>query len=162
MNSYLITKERSDFIHEKFFEWSFDKPEDYLPSKKDFDKMTHPAELHLLAYIYNWDDDSVVLEWILDSPLCSRSTANLIFWKSLPSYFEESDFNDPTTCPRYCENGFSLIPKVLKRYEANDFSPIDIEFDPDEEIEEVDVSSGKWTVPPGVYDVIRGLTVNCE
>ena len=162
MATHTIAKQRADFIQDHFFEWSFGRDDELEPDSAAFSKLDHPGDLHFLAAIYNWDDGPKVLEWILESPLCSRSTANLIFWKSLPSYFEDSDFNDPSTCPSYCEAGFALVPKVLKRYEADDFSPIEIEFDPIDEIEELDVATGSWTVPPGVYDVIDGITIAFE
>lgn len=160
--TYRITSSRRQYIESHFFEWSFGKPDNFLHDKKDFENLQHPAELHYLAAIYNWDDEAMVLKWILESPHCSRATANLLFWRSLPSYFEKSDFSDPSTCPSYCEAGFALIPAVLERYRRNDFTAVEIAFDPDDEIEDVEVESGTWEVPEGVYDIIQGLEVEVE
>ena len=100
-----------------------------------------------------------VLEWILDSSLCSKSTANLIFWQSLPSYFEESDFNDQLTCPKYCDVGFLLIKKILDMYDNNDFSPIDIKFSPHKVKEKVRRKNPHWNVPKGISSSIDGLKI---
>ena len=162
MEIYKISSERRKYIESMFFEWSFGNPDEFLPEKNKFLNISHPAELHFLAYIYNWDDDIIVLKWILESEHCSRATANLIFWRSLPSYFEDSDFSDPSTCPEFCEPGFSLVPLVLERYKKNDFSPIEIAFNPKGEMEPVSIRSGKWEIPPGVYDEIYGLQVHVE
>jgi hypothetical protein len=162
VSTYFISPKMQGFIESNFFEWSFEESDNFLPSKDDFLKITHPAELHFLAYIYNWDDDAIVLKWILESPLCSRATANLIFWRCLPSYFEQADFCDPTTCQNYCEAGFLLIPLVLSRYKEANFSSSDITFDPSSEKEPVSVKSGKWEVPAGVYDVINGIDIEVQ
>jgi hypothetical protein len=61
------------------FQWSFLQPDGYLPDKALFNQLAHPAELYYLASIYNWDDGATVLGWVLDSALCTRSTANLLF-----------------------------------------------------------------------------------
>ena len=160
--TYKISKKRREFIESHFFEWSFGKPDDYVPSKKDFLELSHPAELHYLAYIYNWDDDAIVLRWILESPLCSRATANLLFWRSLPSYFEDSDFDDESTCPEYCEAGFSLVKMVLEKYKRNAFSDIDIAFDPKGETETLRNDNPTWKVPPGVFDKLDGINIDVE
>jgi hypothetical protein len=161
-NGYTITAGRREFIESRFFQWWLHQPEDYYPSRTDFLELQHPAELHYLAHIYNWDNDATVLKWVLESPHCSRATANLIFWRSLPSYFEESDFSEPSTCPPYCEAGFALIPMVLQRYRKGDFSRIEIAFDPEPEMEDIDDEPAHWEVPEGVFDEIQGLEIRVE
>ncbi len=159
MSKYIISSRKSEQICSKFFEWSFGKDDDFVPSKSDFSLLNHSAELHYLAYIYNWDDGHIVLKWVLQSPLCSRSTANLLFWRSLPSYFEKTNFSDPETCPDYCEAGFELIPIVLERYSNLDFSTENIAFDPTDEIEHLEHKKFDWEIPKGVYDKISGIEV---
>lgn len=159
MTKYVIPSEKLSFIHDHFFQWSFGKPADFLPSKQAFAQLNHPAELHYLALIYNWDDRADVLLWILESPHCARSTANLLFWRSLPSYFEDSDFSDASTCPEFCEPGFIVCRSVLMRYKRMDFSPIDLSFDPTKEWEPLRRENPFWSAPEGVFDKIRGLEV---
>jgi len=159
---YKISKARRASLDETFFQWSFGKSDDFLPEKSSFESINHPAELHYIAYIYNWDDGPEVLLWILNSPLCSRATANLLFWRSLPSYFEESNFDDPSTCPDYCEPGFVLVVRILEMYKNASFSKVDLRFDPEPEIEPLRKVNPFWTVPGGVYDKIDGLTLDVE
>lgn len=162
MKTYLIPNDKLKLIEDSFFEWSFGKPENFIPDQVLFDTFEHPAELHFLADVYNWDDGHVVLEWILKSPLCSRATVNLLFWRSLPSYFEKSNFEDLSTCPSNCELGFTLIKIILDKYKHNHFSKIEIEYDPAEELEEVKNNNKFWSVPKGTYNRIEGIKVVTE
>lgn len=162
MTTYIVSKSRRAFLDQYFFQWSFGKPDGFLPSKEAFSSITHPAELHYIACVYNWDDGPEVLLWILDSPLCSRSTANLLFWRSLPSYFEERDFSDPSTCRNYCEPGFAIVKRVLERYRDEDFSATDLEFDPEGELEPLRRENPFWKVPDGVFDRIHGCELDVE
>ncbi|MFD2721493.1 DUF4274 domain-containing protein [Hymenobacter monticola] len=84
--AHAISQERAKFLQEHFFEFSF---KDSTPDKNLFDSITSPAELHYLAYIYNWDDGPEVLSWIVDSPNCDQGTAALIFWRSQPDFYQE-------------------------------------------------------------------------
>lgn len=160
MGKYSISSARRKFIEDNFFEWSFGRGDDFLPSKDNFNKLSHPAELHYLAEIYNWDDGHIVLQWILESPVCCKSTANLLFWRSLPSYFEETNFDDESTCPDYCEAGFALIKSVLIKYAKNQFSKIDIVFNPAAELEDVRKINPHWVVPEEVYLAVKGVEVS--
>jgi hypothetical protein len=54
-NGYTITAGRREFIESRFFQWWLHQPQDYYPSRTDFLELQHPAELHYLAHIYNWD-----------------------------------------------------------------------------------------------------------
>jgi hypothetical protein len=162
MPSYTISKKRIDYIREHFFQWAFRNPEGFLPSKDDFLKLDHPADLHYLAYIYNWDDGTLVLEWMLDSPLCTRSTANLVFWRSAPDDHLQYALNDLETCNEYYRNGIKVLSKIVDKYSRNDFSTYQIEFDPTNEIEKVTEKNPKWTFPSGVYDKIKGVEILCE
>ena len=159
MSAYIISKDRASFVEKHFFEWSFNLPEDSLPDKELFLKLTHPAELHLLAYIYNWDDGPVVLEWILDSPLCTKATANLIFWRSAPDYYLRFDLEgDPKARPSEAAV-LSLLRKIVRRHENNSFHELEIDFDPTEELEDIDTEEPKWTIPGAVYDRIHGVEI---
>lgn len=122
-------------------------------------QLTHPADLHYLASIYNWDDGHTVLEWILDSPLCARSTANLLFWRSAPDYYLKFNLDDDTSCESYNYSGFAVIKKIVKKYQTNSFSDYQIAFDPNDEIEEIITENPRWKIPSGVYDKINGVEI---
>ena len=164
MESFKINKNRTKFIKSNFFQFSFnpDSNEDIEPDRKKFEQLRNPAELHYLAYIYNWDDGVTVLEWILDSPLCTRSTANLLFWRAAPDYYLEFDINDENSCPSYNRAGFHVIQKVLEKYKNNSFSKSQIKFDPESVIEEIINDNKKWEIPSGVYDKISGVEILVE
>ena len=162
MSEYVIPASRQKYIAENFFQWSFGKGDDFFPEKEVFLGLSHPAELHFLAHIYNWDDGSLVLEWILDSPLCSRSTANLLFWRSAPDWYLKFDIDDLGSCPPYNQDGFRVIQKVVSKYLNNDFSDYQIEFDPGNEIEEITSVNPKWEIPRGVFEKIDGVAIMLE
>jgi len=154
--NYLFSRNRVSYITKHFFQWSFDKPDDFLPEKTLFEKLDHPADLHYLASIYNWDDDPVVLEWILESPLCTRSTANLIFWRAAPDYYLRYSLDDPTACPDGDKRVLSILRKIVAKYAAGQFSAFQIKFDPADEMETIMTAQPKWSFPAGVYDRIEG------
>lgn len=155
---YKIKIDRINFIRDNFFQWSFHKPDDFIPDKILFNKLTHPAELHYLADIYNWDDSEVVLEWILDSPMCSRSTANLLFWRARPDFYLKYDiYQDNWKSLDY--GGLSVIKKVLEKYKNSNFSDFEIEFDPKDELEEITEKNPQWAFPNAIYDKIEGVKV---
>ena len=157
--SYVVSQARREFIRAHFFEWSFGQPESYVPDRALFLTLAHPAELHYLASIYNWDDGDLVLDWILESELCTRATANLLFWRAAPDWYLRCDLDNESTCPSYNLAGFRVLRKVLQKYQANSFSAYAIKFDPKGEIEEVCEKNPMWDFPPGVYDVIEGIDV---
>ena len=162
MIKYNISISQASYIQKNFIGWSFDKPNDYIPDKKIFSQLNHSAELHYLANLYNWDDGSIVLEWLLDSPLCTRSTANLLFWRAAPDWYLRFSIHDLEACPKFNRDGFIILRKIINKYERNDFSKYQIEFDPTDEIEEIMNTEPKWIYPSGVYDKIEGDIVLCE
>ena len=159
MPKHIVSAETCHFIHKYFFEWSSNKPDNHLPDKKRFLALQHPAELHYLAHIYNWDDGSTVLEWLLDSEHCTRSTANLLFWRAAPDWYLRCDLDDENSCPSFNLDGFKIIRKVVQKYEDNSFSKYQIGFNPESEIETISEKNPKWSFPSGVYDVIDGIDI---
>ncbi|OZY86970.1 hypothetical protein CBP51_08255 [Cellvibrio mixtus] len=159
MAKFRVSFWRKWFIKRHFFQWSLYKPEGFMPNKKLFLKLKHPAELHYLSEIYNWDDGSTVLEWVLESNLCSKATANLLFWRAAPDWYLKFDPNDLESCPVINRDGFRVIQKVLKKYKDNNFSEFQIEFDPAKEIEEITSKDRKWEVPNEMYEKLSGLKV---
>jgi hypothetical protein len=51
---------------------------------------------------------------------------------------------------------------VLQRYRKGDFSRIEIAFDPEPEMEDIDDEPAHWEVPEGVFDEIQGLEIRVE
>ena len=163
MDEYILTEDRSKFILDNFFEWSFNKDDDYVPDKEKFKELTHPCELHYLADIHNWDDGSLILEWILESELCSRSTANLLFWKSSPVDHLDYELTlDEGEVSYIYLDGIRVIRNVMNRYKNNNFSEINIEYDPKSNLQDMESDDPKWAVPEGLYDVISGTKLIIE
>ncbi len=162
MATYTISKLRQSFIETHFLEWSLNKPGDFIPDKSLFENLCHPAELHYLAYIYNWDDGSLVLEWILESKLCTKSTANFLFWRAGPDYYLKCDLDDFNTCDSYNLDGFRVIRNVMEKYRLNNFSEYEIEFDPAGEIESILTKEPRWEIPEDMYSFIPGVNVELE
>jgi len=154
--NYLFSQNRVNYITQHFFQWSLDKPDGFLPEKALFEKLDHPADLHYLASIYNWDDDPVVLEWVLESPLCTRSTANLIFWRAAPDYYLRYSLDDSIDCPDWDKGVLSILRKIVAKYSCGQFSAFQIKFDPSDEMETIMTAQPKWSFPAGVYDQIGG------
>ncbi len=162
MSTYVLERAKCEFIETHFFQWSLSKPTGFLPDWSRFLELTHPAELFYLASIYNWDDGEVVLEWVLESDLCTRSTANLLFWRAAPDWYLRCDIEDETTCPGFNLAGFKVIRKIMQKYRDESFSPFSIQFGPKGEIETICEKTPRWTFPPGVYDIIEGVEVLME
>lgn len=159
MTDHTISLSRCALIMEHFVGWSFGQPDDFQPDKRLFEQLDHPADLHYLADLYNWDDGALVLGWILDSEHCTRSTANLLFWRAAPDYYTKFDLADDSACPSYNEDGFYVIRKVLEKYRTGSFCPYQIEYDPAGDIEERIEENPKWEYPQGVYHRIEGVIV---
>ncbi len=162
MSTYVLKRARCEFIEKHFFQWSFGQPTEFLPDRAIFQELTHPAELFYLAGIYNWDDGETVLEWVLESELCTRSTANLLFWRAAPDWYLRCDLEDDTTCPSYNLAGYRVLRAVVQKYKDNSFSAYAIRFDPKGEIETICEKNPKWAFPPGVYDLIDGVEILSE
>lgn len=162
MSFYRISWTRRDFIESHFFEWTVGEIDEFIPDKELFLELNHPAELFYLAAIYNWDDGSLILEWILESPLCTRATASLLFWRASPDWYLKFDLDNLDSCPEFGRDGFRILSKIIARYKRNDFSEYEIEFDPIHEIESIESNTRMWEIPPGVYEKISGISVEIE
>ena len=157
MTTYTISKKRIAYITDKFFQWSFCGRE--APTKEEFLRLDHPADLYYLVHIYNWDDGELALGWVLDSPLCTRSTVNLLFWRAAPDFYLDYDLEDPLG---YDDAGFRILRRINQKYKDQDFSTYQIHFDPEPELETITTEDPKWTYPVGVYDKINGVQLLCE
>jgi hypothetical protein len=157
---YFISPFKKRYIIKHFFQYSFHQDDDYLPDKKLFTKLNHPADLFYLAHIFNWDDGPEVLEWIIDSPLCTKSTACLIFWRSAPDYYLQYSFKEQNEkMLSFDVDVLNLLEKIVEKFNKNSFNPYQIAFDPTPEIEEIRTDNPKWTFPSGVYKIINGITI---
>ena len=159
MPIYTLSQDQIDFIEENFFEYSFEN-EDELPDKTLFDQLSHPAELFYLAHIYNWDDGTDVLQWIVDSPLCSKATASLIFWRSQPDYYRRYTLAGDSNVALNDGEVLSLLHSIIQKYENDDFCSIAIAFDPEPELESLTAKDPKWEVPEALFNKLEGIEIH--
>jgi len=155
---FIIGTKKSKFIKDKFFEVSFRGGGDDKASRDDFDKLTSSKDLHYLASIFNWDDDKDVLEWIINSPLCDKGTALLIFWRSQPDFYTRFDNEDEAD---YERETFRLVRNIVKNFHDGIYKKARIRFNP--KSDEFDVnyvdSKAKWVIPDEMKKGIIGLPV---
>lgn len=160
-----ISKERLEFIKKHFFEFSFNEDEsdeEQIPDFEAFKSLTS-AEQYLLANEYNWDDGVIVLDWIIDSPLCDKGTATLIFWLAEPDYhFDHSEetINDSAMAE------WKLLQKIILKMNNDEFDKSEFEFIPSENGYQTEWSSatGIWKLPQTLISGTKGtkltFTVN--
>ena len=121
----IILPHREKFINKHFFELSF-KEEDTVPDLKLF-KTLNAYEQFYLAETYNWDDGTEVLKWIIESPICDKGTASLIFWSAEPDFY--FDYTEKTIVD-YEKGTFDLLQKIIKKFRNSEFNRSKIKFDP--------------------------------
>ncbi|MEM7297691.1 MAG: DUF4274 domain-containing protein [Bacteroidota bacterium] len=153
--SLTIQKDRARLLEENFFEYSFDDRE---PDQQLFNQITNPAELHFIADLYNWDDGTEVLEWIVDSDLCDEGTAKLIFWRAEPQDF--------TSCESVVDVGFmgedvyKLLRKIIRNFEDGIYKKATIAYDP---AMDVDLNyknpKEKWAIPEYLKQPTKGQSI---
>ena len=147
----IVLPNREEFIKENFFELSF---KDEKPNFKKF-KTLNSTELHFLAEIYNWDDGTELLYWIIESEKCDKGTASLIFWRSVPDYYlgkNESEIKE------YEKDTFNLINMIIKKFKSNSFTKANIKYNPHEDF---DFESYKnelttWNLPSNLTITTKG------
>lgn len=105
----IVFPQRKKFIIKNFFELSY-KEGDITPDFELF-KTLNSYEQFYLAEIYNWDDGSEVLKWIIESPICDKGTASLIFWSAEPDFY--FDYTEQTI-DDYEKDTFDLLQLILK------------------------------------------------
>jgi len=117
-------------IKNNFIEFSFNEDEEenseFIPDFEKF-KTLNSEEQYFLADKYNWDDGTIVLDWIIDSPKCDKGTASLIFWRAEPDFY--FDFTADTIVD-YEKPVWTLLQKIIKKFRDNGFKNNKLKFDP--------------------------------
>ena len=118
----MLTPAQQHFIDEHFYEGA-----DY--QREHFEQLSSSAELHYLFSEHNWDDDNRVLQWIADSPLCSRATALEMFWLAQPQDFQHHKLGKKLR-NRADDENFTLLQTLLNRYPHGFYAESDLHFAP--------------------------------
>lgn len=146
----IVFPSREKYIKENFFELSFEE------KRPDFEKFKslNSAEMHYLVEIFNWDDGTEILNWIIDSDKCDSGTALMIFWRSSPDYYLGKD-----RIEEYDNDIFKLLEKIIQRFKLKNFKKSNIkynlaeDFDTEYYISEIE----KWSLPQEMLKPTRGF-----
>lgn len=142
-------------IQDKFFEFSFNDKE---PKPEDYKLLDSSSAMHYLASIYNWDDGTEVLDWIISNPKCDKGTVVMIFWRAEPADYTiyqneiEADYNAEV---------FLLLKKIIGNFETGFYKKEQIHYDPTQDghnIEHIE-NDAKWKIPEFLKKNTKGGTV---
>ena len=126
----IIRPYKIPLIKKNFIEFSFNENEnDDKETIPDFEKFKtlNSAEQYYLADNYNWDDGTIVLDWIIDSSECDKGTASLIFWRAEPDFY--FDYTEETI-EDYEKSVWNLLQKIVNKFKENGFKNSRLKFDP--------------------------------
>jgi len=154
----IITPKRVNLIREHFYEFSFgsdDFEEEIIPDFEVF-KSLSSAEQYFLASEYNWDDGTIVLDWIVDSQKCDQGTATMIFWMAEPDYY--FDYTEETI-DDWGKDVWLLLQKIILKFKDKEFASSKFAFNPRGNGYKTDWDSAKgiWELPKELIKGNRGL-----
>jgi len=154
----IIRPNKISLIKKNFIEFSFDEDDDsdkeIVPNFEIF-KTLNSSEQYYLADNYNWDDGTIVLDWIIDSPKCDKGTASLIFWRAEPDFY----FNYTSeTIVDYEKPVWNLLQKIVKKFKENRFTNNRLKFNPIKEGYKTDWKTELdiWEIPSELKTVTKG------
>ena len=150
----MISPERAKFIKDNFFEFSFDEDESEEEVTPDFKlfQTLDSAEQYFIASEYNWDDGTTVLDWIIDSEICDKGTATMIFWMAEPDYY--FDYTEETI-DDWAKEVWKLLQKIITKVKNGEFTKSKYGFNPTKNGYQTEWESAKgiWELP---NDLIKG------
>ena len=154
----IITPSKVKLIRKHFFEFSFDTNEtsdDPIPDQDIFNTLSS-SEQYFLASKYNWDDGTIVLDWIIDSPKCDKGTAVMIFWMAEPDYY--FDYSEETV-DDWARDVWKLLQKIIKKLKNNEFNKSKFAFNPKKSGYKTDWESAKeiWELPEILIKGTKGI-----
>jgi hypothetical protein len=137
-----------EMFDEKCEEWDR-KTESFLRDGRD------SSELFLFARLWNWDGDEVeTLRAIIESPVCSKATALMIFWRAIPEDF----FLGPLFDLPYQVDLLKLLRDIQERFLSGSFIDSDDEYDPRSEYKlegpGAEPPDAVWRISPLMYSAI--------
>lgn len=146
----IVFPSREEYIKKNFFELFFEEKRPDFDKFKDLDS----AEMHYLVEIFNWDDSTEVLNWIVDSAGCDKGTALMIFWRSSPDYYLGKDSIDD-----YDKDILYLLEKIIQRFKLQNFKKSKIKYDPAEDFDvQTSISEVEaWGLPQEMFKPTRGF-----
>ena len=154
----IISSKRVKFIKDNFFEFTFqdeDSEKEVIPDIKAFQSLTS-AEQYFLASIYNWDDGTTVLDWIIDSEICDKGTATMIFWMAEPDYY--FDFTEETI-DDWAKDVWKLLQRIVTKVKNGEFTKSKYGFNPTKNGYQTEWESAKgiWELPNELIKGNKGI-----
>lgn len=150
----IILPAREQFISDNFIELSFNERK---PNFTLFNTLS-PSEHYYLASIYNWDDGTEILNWIVDSEQCDKGTASLIFWRAEPAFYIHRTSHSIATNEK---DVFELLQKIISKFNSGSFKHGRLKFDPKEKSKDIDWNKiyEEWgKIPIELKYPTRGIT----
>ncbi len=94
-------------------------------------KSASEDDRHGCAYSWNWDHDTGPLRWIFEQPDCERATAQLLFWRTEPTYYARKYPNRAAAeaGPDYELKVYDFIFDILKRWKGGFYRGETIAYD---------------------------------
>lgn len=114
-----------------------------------FKQLKTLEELHYLSQQHNWDNGVKVLQWIVESRVCSEATALEIFWLAQPQDFQKYTF-DKILKNDIQNQVFKLIKTILGHYPHQFYQKTAIHFDPKHLYE------GNYNLPDFMKEITKG------
>lgn len=87
-------------------------------------------ELHIFAVNWNWDWGIRPLIEIIQSPLCDKGTALLIYWYCSPVAFYKRHRSEETVIDGYEQTIYRLMKEAEQKYQQGFYTHQAIQFDP--------------------------------
>ncbi len=114
--------------------------------KAEFDRLTQAGELHEFALAWDWKLGCGPMRWVVESPLCDRGTALLVFWSAQPARLQP--YGTREACPAPLREAWDLAQAIIRRDALGAYAHTSIRFDPDEDglLEEPD-GTPAWDIP---------------
>lgn len=128
-----ITADRILFVDKHFTDFQYFNEENDDEKLPDYDLFLtlNAVEQYYLAESHNWDNLQNVLDWIIDSPICDKGTASMIFWLAQPDWYLSQPVEE---IPDYEMPVYHLLQKIIRKFEQNEFKTEVLEFDPSNEV----------------------------
>jgi hypothetical protein len=111
-----------------------------------------PAELHIIAAEWNWDNGWEALQAVAEHPNCDAATASLIFWGGRPDHILD-DWMMAADSEELDVEHRDLLLDIQDRYGRGAYQKTGISFDPASRIQECTHSN----VMPCMREKLYGL-----
>lgn len=159
--AYVLTKERAKHIDDNLLhQLSYIEETPDSEVRALFETMTNPWEVHYFVSEFSWGIDLTVLTWIIDSELCDKGTALMLFWRPCPNFYTRYATQAEADSDHF---GFihRVLRKIMSNWESGFYVNQRIAYDPRLDInvgsgEFIQEPNAKWAIPDYMREPILG------